>query len=534
MNGNALRDFIQDTMLIDDPVTGAYVPFRFRKAQNLYYDTLVNEFGSQWWFEDIDELNLKARKMGFTSMWLGCFAAIMQLYPEPRRFLEISYKSDGTKQHFRRMRTFLLSPLFPDPKTWTDKLYTLVFDVHTEGSEIVLKENKASFYCGTATSRTGERGGTVQAVLFTEAAHYPDTTIITADEIIEGTRSMISVGTGIKVIETTANGFNHFRRRWKQAVDGLISAKPRFFGWKLFYSQEEFEKVKMGYSEKTLIAQEYPENAEEAFLTSGRPVFKISKLKEMEALVADLSWQGCLEDDKAEIRPVADDKGPLKIWKRPRRDRKYMITADIAGGISDVEGLDPKKAENRCWSVACVFDRHSWEVVAELRIRCDPGEFGRMMVTLGEFYNFAILIPEANNHGAGTLEAIKNENYSHLFRTDEIWVEGKKAFGFPHDERTKSLTLTALRNAIDEMSYKENSTVAIDEMYQAVFDNNSKMTSAEWLDCTITRMIGLYCLKFYALDDTYRRKDKMDSPILVTSHVGKSEGTIERFRKRRI
>lgn len=54
-------------MLIDDAVSGKYVPFRFRPVQDKYYDILVAEHGSQWWFEDIDEMILKARKEGFTS-----------------------------------------------------------------------------------------------------------------------------------------------------------------------------------------------------------------------------------------------------------------------------------------------------------------------------------------------------------------------------------------------------------------------------------------------------------------------------------
>jgi len=531
--GDRIRDFIQDTMLIDDPVSGKMVPFHFRKPQNKYYDELVNDYGSEWWFNDVDEIDVKARKMGFTSMWLAVFASVMLLYKEPRRFLEISYKIDATKQHFRRMRGFLLSPLFKNTKLWNDKLFGVYFDVHTEGSEMVLKENKASFYCGTATSRTGERGGTVYGLLLSEAAHYPDTTIVTANEIIEASRSMIHVGSGIKVIETTANGFNHMRRRWIQATNGEISGRPRFFGWKDFYSPEEFEKIRLGFSDKTMIAQEFPETISEAFLTSGRPVFNSKILKQMEAMVSDIIFRGELVDDEREINFSASDKGELTIWKPPREGRRYMITADIAGGVRDENGLDPLKAANRCWSVGCVWDRSSWEVVAEIRLRCDPGAFGRKLATLGEYYKWALLAPESNNMGAATLEAIKGQGYPHVFRDKDIWPDKQGNLGFPTDERTKLLSLTSLRNAIDGMVYKENSLTAIDEMYEAVFNDAGKLTSTGWLDCVITRMIGLYLLKFFTLDETYRSKDAIDSPIMVTG--GQHEHSFgSRFRKRRV
>lgn len=533
MSSNALREMIQDTMLIDDPVTGSMVPFIFRPVQNKYYDTLVKDYGSEWWLSDVDELIIKARKEGFTSFWLAVFAAILHLYSNPRRYLEISYKIDATKQHFRRMRGFLLSPIIKDSTKWTEKLIQKVFSVHSEGSEMVLRSTGGSFFVGTSTSRTGERGGTVQGVLFSEAAHYADTTIISANEIIEGTRQMIPVGTGLKVIETTANGFNHIRRRWVQGVNREISAKPRFFGWREMYSPSEFEKIKSGFSDKNLIPQEYPENADEAFLVSGRPMFNHKILHDMEAQVSDVIFEGFLSDNLQEITFNHLKNGELKIWKTPKDGRKYLISADIAGGVSDESGLDPTKSENRCWSVGTVFDRSSWEVVAEIRIKCDPGTFGKKLATLGEFYNFALLAPELNNMGQATLEALKSAGYPHIFKGDDIWDDGKKRLGFPTDMKTKALALTALRNAIDDMSYKENSLTAIYEMYESVFDDKGNLSSSGWLDCVITRMIGIFLLKFYSLDDSYRDKGKNDSPMIVTSLVGNPVGARERFRMKR-
>ena len=874
-------------MLIDNPATGAMVPFIFRAVQNKYYDQLTNDYGSQWWFNDVDELILKARKEGFTSFWLACFAAIMHLYKEPRRFLEISYKMDATKQHFRRMRSFLLSPIIKDPQLWTDKLIAKVFSVHSEGSEMVMRTNGSSFYAGTATGRTGERGGTVFAALFTEAMHFQDTPVITASEIIEATRQMIPVNTGLKIIESTAKGFNHGRRRWVQAINKEISAKPRFYGWKEMYTVQEFEKIKMGFSDKSLIPQEYPNclagdtfvsssnsnkdgieqffshpedakgqnhtwqiethlgyrvratanhafkthsgwaklcnlkpaetilllrptfsqiyqtvkvnlglpvldfelkidedfaefiglfmgdgsvykdkrgeyytlsmaldgkdlecaekiknlffklfgkcsmrtvgnngggleirtqskyfgeffrslgmisrresdgkikrlvnvpqyilsspkpvvaaflrglfdadgfigyqypsvrffsqyddfirqiqilllgfgitsklsvadkkagdghkytgrelalrqketeifmseigfisdrknnrwrdrkmkhkcynaievkmedavksieyvgmeevydmeitpehyysanglwvhnSPDEAFLVSGRPMFDSKILRQMEALISPIVFEGALTDNKEEISFDYFSPGELKIFKTPKPGRKYLIPADVAGGVTDESGIDPLKSDNRCWSVAPVFDRASWEVVAELRLRCDPGNFGRKLVTLGEYYNWALLAPELNNMGQATLEAMRAEGYPHIFRAEDIWPDGKKQLGFPTDERTKVLALTALRNAIEDMSYKENSITAIYEMFEAVHDEHGKLSSSGWLDCVITRMIGLYLLKFFTLDETYRRKDLQDSPMVVTSLVGRAPGTRERFRSKR-
>lgn len=524
-------------MLIDEPAKAAMVPFHFRPVQNSYYDLLVKEYGSQWWFEDVDELILKARKEGFTSFWLSIFAAILLMYPEPRRFMEVSYKIEGTLQHFRRMRGFLLSPIIKDPQKWDEKLFKKVFSTHNEGSEMVLKSTGGSFYAGTAAVKTGERGGTTQGVLLSEAASYPDTTAMTASEIIESARQLVAVDSGLKVIETTAKGFTHLYRRWIQAKNKLISARPRFFGWKEMYTKEQFAKIAAGFSDKDMIKQEYPETAEEAFLVSGRPAFNQTKLQRMVTLLKPPLYQGYLLDNKKNIEFIDEKEGELKVWRSYEEGHSYAIVADPAGGLPLNAEIKPKESDYRAWSVGAVFDRSTAEVVAELRLRCDPGEFGRKLCVLGEFYNWSLLIPESNNHGAATIEAIRTDRYPHLIRTTDIWgSETADQYGFPTNNKTKPLILAALRNAIENQYWRENSEVAIDEMIGAQLDAQGSLISDGFLDCVITRAIGLYCLKFLSLDDTYREKHKRpdidndQNDVAVSSTVPKRR---RMFRKHR-
>lgn len=266
--------------LIDSAETGELVPFKFRKPQEKYYDLLCRDYGEITGFNNARELILKARKEGFTSLWLAIFAADMLLSKNPVRYLEISYKDDATAQHYRRIKRFILSFFERDPNKWTKQLDKTIFESANEGTELVLKHNQASFYVGTASTRTGERGGTVQGCLFTESAHFPDTGIINASEIIEGTKSMVAVGHGIIVQETTANGFNHFKKTWDMAGRGEVDYKRRFFSWKDFYSQEEYEMICAGFTDKRLIKQEFPDTPEEAYLTSGECYFDVKILRQ--------------------------------------------------------------------------------------------------------------------------------------------------------------------------------------------------------------------------------------------------------------
>lgn len=273
-----IRSFIQDNFLIDDAITGKLVPFILRPVQNKYYDQLCNDYSENMNFTGAREIILKARKEGFTSLILAIFATLEILGLDPGRYLEISYKDDATLQHFRRHRTYITSYMakqagFPQEAITDDNFLRQIFSSYREGSEMVLKHNGASFYVGTANTKTGERGGTVQGVLFTEDAHFPDTGIISASEIVEGTQSMVAVGSGLIFRESTANGFNHFKTAWTQAELKQISHKPRFFSWRDFYTEAEFETIKQGFSDKSMIPQEYPSDPQEAFITSGDMFF---------------------------------------------------------------------------------------------------------------------------------------------------------------------------------------------------------------------------------------------------------------------
>ena len=261
-----IKQFIEDSFLIDKADTGEYVPFKFNKVQEKYYQILLSEYGESNNFSGLREVILKARKEGFTSLILGIFAACMFLTKNPIRFLEISYKDDATKQHFRRLKGFILSFFEKDHMKWSTHLESKIFKSISEGEELVMQGNGASFYDGTASTRTGERGGTVQGILFSEAGHYPDTGIISASEIIEGTRNMVAVGSGMIFLESTANGINHYKKIWDMASRREVDYRPRFFSWREFYDEEQFNRIKDGFVDKRLIAQEYPENPSEAFL----------------------------------------------------------------------------------------------------------------------------------------------------------------------------------------------------------------------------------------------------------------------------
>lgn len=286
------RQFIEARFVIDEPREGRMVPFKFNQVQNIYYDELV-KLG----IEDkgitvaIREFIVKARREGFSSLILAIFAADDILQENPTESQVVSYKDDATNTFRRRYRRFVLSwyaikyggLTFADIEKNPNLLETFkkqVFSVDT--TELIIRHNMAHFYCGTAAARTGGRGGVLQKLLFSEAAHYQDTDKITSREIIDGTSQQVDKSSGWIFQESTANGIgNYFYQTYEQIKQGLSRYLLRFYGWRSFYNDEQFKVIASEFVDPDMLKQEYPETEEEAFISSNLSFTSAEKILAM-------------------------------------------------------------------------------------------------------------------------------------------------------------------------------------------------------------------------------------------------------------
>lgn len=281
------RKFIEENFLIDEPKSGKLVPFVFNDVQKKYYQVLVDEYDieNKGLTVPIREDILKARREGFSSLILALYAADDLLNDNATITQVISYKDDATKVFRRRYKTYILSFYAKraglDVEKDRDRIEKMAFKT-MESGQYEHKHNQAKFICGTASARTGERGGVLQKVLFSEAAFYPDTENMTAKEIIEGTLRQVDIASGWAFIESTANGKgNYYHNLWQLSSSGHSRFRPRFYGWREFYSEEEYKEIAKEFTDKEMLKQEYPETPEEAFLSSGSSFTTVDKLKAM-------------------------------------------------------------------------------------------------------------------------------------------------------------------------------------------------------------------------------------------------------------
>ena len=533
------RYFIQRFFHVISKTTNQKIPFIFNFVQQKYY-----KVRSRY------DLILKARKEGFTSLVLAIWL-VSCLFIQNTRAVVVSHEDDATKRLFAKVKFYL------ETMGVSDQKFAVTLDDDSK-KQITFPLTNSSFWIGTAGSRTFGRGDDITLLLLSEVAHYKNQDFLTG--LIAA-----CTPTAWHVMETTANGIGErFNLMWEEAGDpqGGSGWKRHFFGWfedpthsapvpehlsPLLLTAAEArmrESIKAGTGveisdaqiywyrqtynsmpDKSKMVQEYPSNAREAFISSGRHVFNIQKLDEYLQRCTPAQWVGELTDDGHTVQFRDNPEGPFSMWKNRRDGRRYLISADVAKGVLD-----------GAWSVARVWDRSSWEPVAMYRARLDPGDFGEVLTTMGYFLNNAILAPENNNHGWACLERIKSIKYKHVLRTSDLWADEKHPdFGFPTDERTQGLLISAVRNAVDDGSYFEYSDFCIGEMMRAVFDDYGKMVcQSGWTDSIIATGIGLYCLKFLTLDETYRESTASDAPLVASSvagHRGGRTGYTRRFRR---
>lgn len=244
-----------------------------------------------------------------------------------------------------------------------------------------------------------------------------------------------------------------------------------------------WRRKKIATSGVELFKQEYPATAEEAFLSTGRPIFNSESLhKRLQVAKTKNPIRRMSVEVKYDpktgkplpLRVLEDNpRGELTVFHPRSATETYTIGADVGMGIRG--GLKGKKDGDS--SVAQILDSKKRQV-AVWRGICHPDVFAQVLIALGYHYNCATVAPERNNHGLVTCVALRDANYPYLYTEQpEGTLEEKDSInlGFFTSERTKPLIIDKLRELDREGGIEINDPTTLQEMLTFVVTDAGKM-----------------------------------------------------------
>jgi hypothetical protein len=454
---------------------GTIVPLVLNEAQKIFMKTVIDQLQTTG---KVRVVVLKGRQQGLSTIIEG----ILYWWTSQHRAtkaLVMTHLSESTKALFEMTKRFHENcPEVLKPHTKYSSRKELSFDVLD-----------SSYMVATAGGDGVGRGETLQLAHLSEAAFYP---AATARDNINGLFQAIPNAKGTFIfVESTANGIgNPFYDIWSKAVSGENEFAAVFIPWfvqteyrmpvpkdfertpeenklvkeyGLDNEQLMFRRKKIALNGLELFQQEYPCYADEAFLTSGRPVFNLQQI------------QGLLEkapDIKERLNLVNEDwekstRGDLIVYRDHDPGETYYIGADVSFGM---RGGD--------WSVAQVLDSKKRQV-AMYRSQVHPDYFANVLASLGYMYNTAMLGVESNNHGILTVTRLgKDLAYPALYfetHVDKQTEDETVVFGFRTTVKTKPLIIDKLRASFREKEIEINDKTTLRECLSYVVKDDGKL-----------------------------------------------------------
>lgn len=342
----------------------------------------------------------------------------------------------------------------------------------------------------------------------------------------------------IVVVESTANGLNAFYELWNKAEKGENNYVTLFIPW---FEHEDYRvdftsdaekkrfKENLGvlgrddgvdylammrtyavcleqvyWYRQTLrdkcggdinkMHQEYPSCPEEAFVSSGSPVFDNQKVlnrkklleqvyKDNPPLVGNIEYKTTPDGDpiKGTEKFVPDVNGWVTIYEKPKPGFYYVIGGDIAEG-----GID--------WSVGQVIDNTTGAQVATWRAHTDTDLYAKQLFSLGHFYNTALLSVEMNfdSHPVKELDRLKYPKQFKREVIDTITKKKQQKHGWKTTSASRPVAIGELVSIVRDDIELINDITTIDEMLTFIRNKDGKPEAQEGKhdDCVLALAIA--------------------------------------------
>jgi hypothetical protein len=322
------------------------------------------------------------------------------------------------------------------------------------------------------------------------------------------------------VIESTANGYNDFKELWDDAVAGNNEWTPLFFAWwamkdyQMPCTDEEYEKLLNGLSKAhreyiegivklyeltkhqikwylwtlkndcngdwNMMKQENPSTPEEAFISTGSPVFDNEKVQaRIEYLRKKyekqppkkgrfhFEWNDPETQDyikKESIKWVDDHNGIITIYEDKKDNYPYVIGGDTKG-----EGRDKY--------AGTVINNVTGNRCAVLHMQATNSKpYTWQMYCMGLYFNEALIGIEMNFNTA-PIEELTRLKYPRQYvrqKYDDFTKAAEKKYGWKTDGNTRPLIIDKEVGLIENNIDLFNDITMLSECLTFVHDKDGR------------------------------------------------------------
>lgn len=349
---------------------------------------------------------LKARQLGLTT-WTAARFFLRTITRPGTLTLQVAHTQQAAEEIFRIVHRFY--DWLPETLR-NGRLATSQMNVR----QMVFPEIDSEYRVLTAGDRNAGRGMTAQNLHCSELARWPGD----AAETLAGLRAALAPDAEV-VLESTPDGVGGcFHDEWQNAAQ--TGTVQHFFPWWMepryvaapadpatlsdeeqeLMARENLSLEQIGFRRQIrasfhgLARQEYAEDAESCFLSSGDSFF------EKDAV------EGCLRTvhDAVERRR----NGEMEIWFPAQPGMQYLVALDPAGGGSEGD-----------YSALEVIEMTTGLQCAEFAGHMGGLELAQFAANVAAEYNHAWLVVERNGVGSGVLAFLDSScHYDRIYRKD--------------------------------------------------------------------------------------------------------------------
>ena len=418
------------------------------------------------WLSVRYSLVLKARQIGFSTLvaifalWNAAFHAdrpILMLSRTEREAIKLLQKAKYAWQYLPEWMKFRIGPM--------------------NATQTKMEFTNGSYIESLPSASDPARGESAFLIIVDELAFLQN-----SEEAWSAIEPVADVG-GRVIMLSTANGEgNLFHKLWVESTAGNNRFEALFFPWSANGRDKDWYDAKSQDLPDWQMAQEYPDNAEDAFLRSGRPVFDLRLLREIEVRPPIL--KGSFLDNGELI----EDGGNVSIWQHPQADERYVIGVDVAQGF-----------EHGDYSSVHVIACRSQKMVATWHGHIDPDLLGSVILPrIGRYYQQALIGVESNQHGLTTLKYLQASKYFPIYYERSPKYKKSKptdVLGFRTSQSSKPLIIDNLAESLRSgLDMPDELTMA--ELKTFTRDDKAKMSGSPYDDRTMSLAIANYMRKF--------------------------------------